>query len=271
MAYCSQCGTEVPNHIRTNFCRNCGMALSSHSLSWKGNEKPEQSRPSSGSGRPFVTPHRLLIALMIVVVAVGLLTIAGLKRESKTAEMLKPQNKTTDKPPSVAATSEIASDLDFVKALIRTDGELKKTPYDEKTFYVMVETLRRIPKNAPEYQEGQTLLAALKKQAKLVAPAKPDSKRLKQDSYFGARLAFVELLQAIYDKEGRLIKVRAEGVHSDILSLESDLISNRSYTYQAARRETLDCAYCMAAIQQARFKQVVIKGSSEIVDAWSVR
>ena len=76
----------------------------------------------------------------------------------------------------------------------------------------------------------------------------------------GKRLRAAEVLQRIYQKEGRPINVHAAGDGGRTLELYSGLMMEGNYTYEAARRETVDCANCVEFYRVLGFREIVLKG-----------
>jgi hypothetical protein len=74
------------------------------------------------------------------------------------------------------------------------------------------------------------------------------------------RKTFAELLNALYKREGRLIRVTCVGDEYERLQLNSGLIFEGSNTLAAARRETTDCAECMSIMSQLGFTEILISG-----------
>lgn len=92
----------------------------------------------------------------------------------------------------------------------------------------------------------------------------------KAESHLKARVKLAELLQQIYKSEGRLIKVQAVGEESRTLELSSGLMVEGSHTLDAARRETIDCADCLAMMRKSGFAKIVLRGPSPR-NTWNYR
>jgi len=92
-------------------------------------------------------------------------------------------------------------------------------------------------------------------------PAIPTPKK-KVNGAANTRLAYAQLLQAVYKHEGRLISVMASGDNLDTLELSSGLIGDGTYTLDAARRETVDCSECIERMKKLGFKAVILEGTS---------
>lgn len=102
-------------------------------------------------------------------------------------------------------------------------------------------------------QEAQLKAAKLKQKQ----PESPDAKKAAE--FLQARIAFVGLLNAAYQKQGYLLRVEANGPDKRTLELSSLLFWEGSQTMEAAL-DVLEDKDVYAGVKNCRFNRVVFTG-----------
>jgi hypothetical protein len=105
-------------------------------------------------------------------------------------------------------------------------------------------------------QQEATVPQAPVKQGPIVPAASNPSPECPKTSMAKARQSTAALLQKIYEKEGRMLKVTVAGANCEILELSSGILAEGNHTFDAAQRETVGCSDCMLLYKREKFKAV---------------